>query len=358
VANLLRVLDDPTDVAALAGWLRSPHVGLSDNAIVAMGLHEQGFAGAWNDAAWAAPAADAPTLERARRLLPRLRQIAWQEPLPRALPGLYAELSLFPVLLAQPDGQVAVANLEKLAAKAGQFAGQGRHQFPDLLRWLTVAMELEVREGVAATAEEGGNTVRILTVHKSKGLEFPVVVLPDLGRSPRYDVPEVLLHPAVGLAPRLTDDEGEEVRSGLRDLAIDLDRQESEQEFRRLFYVAATRARDYLICAASQPRVGASGEAKPRATWLHWLFEACGADLAAPPATLTCGQISLPVRTAAPLAAAELRTAVREVAAVRLTPPAIVQVACPSAAVAELLRRTASLVGSGQPGSWRPAPAA
>ncbi|MDF2629437.1 MAG: Exodeoxyribonuclease [Symbiobacteriaceae bacterium] len=294
IENLLRVLDDPADAIALAGWLRSPHVGLSDDALVAMGLHEGGFLAAWAGAPGvmgvAVPPADAPLLARARRLLPRLRALAWQEPLPRLLPALYAELDLHPVLLAQPDGQSAVANLGKLAAMVSDFAGKGRHQFPDLLRWLRTARELEAREGLAAMAEEGGNSVRIMTVHKSKGLEFPVVVLPDIGRSQKADSPEIILHPQVGLAPKLLDDDGTEITSGLRNLAVDLNKQESEQEFRRLFYVAATRARDYLMLSAIQPR-SADG-----ATWLHWLCAAAGAEVGAPPAELVIGPVAVPVR--------------------------------------------------------------
>jgi ATP-dependent helicase/nuclease subunit A len=312
VENLLRVLDDPADGIALAGWLRSPHVGLSDNALAAMGLHPQGFLGAWSDSAFQATGLDRAVLERTRRLMPRLWQLAWQEPLPRLLPELYAELNLFPVLLAGQAGEAAIANLEKLAAKVNDFAGQGRHQFPDLLRWLRSAREAEAREGTAATEEEGGNSVRIMTVHKSKGLEFPVVVLPDIGRSQRSDAPEILLHPQVGLAPRLLDEAGEEVRTGLRDRALDLNQQESEAEFRRLFYVAVTRARDYLVLSAVQPKPAAEGNAP--ATWLHWLFAACGADVAAPPPVLTCGGIALPVRVA-DTAIMTPEAAVREIAA-------------------------------------------
>lgn len=359
IENLLRVLDVPTDAIALAGWLRSPHVGLSDDALVAMGLHEGGLLAAWVAPGPAVPLADAPLLARARRLLPRLRALAWQEPLPRLLPALYEELSLYPVLLAQPDGQSAVANLDKLAAMVGDFASLGRHQFPDLLRWLRTARELEAREGLAAMAEEGGNTVRIMTVHKSKGLEFPVVILPDIGRSQKSDAPEVILHPQIGLAPKLLDDDGAEIESGLRNLAVDLNKQESEQEFRRLFYVAATRARDYLILSAIQPK-SADG-----ATWLHWLFTAAEADVAAPPAELVIGPVTLPVRTVgeeapltgepSPEAMAEAEAAPTWPDADHLVPTPIAPTAPPAStptsaatlAVQRLLRQTAPFA---QPG--------
>ncbi|HYF76966.1 MAG TPA: UvrD-helicase domain-containing protein [Symbiobacteriaceae bacterium] len=355
IENLLRLLDDPTDATALAGWLRSPHVGLSDDGLVAMGLSEGGLLAAWaapapseSLAASGAPAqsgpavppADAPLLARARRLLPRLRALAWQEPLPRLLPALYEELGLYPVLLAQPEGQSAVANLEKLAAMVGNFASLGRHQFPDLLRWLRTARELEAREGLAAMAEEGGDSVRIMTVHKSKGLEFPVVVLPDISRSQRSDAPEIILHPQVGLAPKLLDDAGEEIPSGLRNLAVDLNKQESEQEFRRLFYVAATRARDYLILSAIQPK------SPDGATWLHWLFAAAAADLAAPPDELVVGPVAVPVRLVG-----EEGPALDEAEAAATRPAALTQsieVPPPTEALQVFLRQTAPFA---QPGA-------
>lgn len=323
VANLLHVLDNPANGVALLGWLRSPHIGLSDDAVAAMGLHPGGFLAAWTDPEFHAPGkADDTRLQRARWLVPLLQRLAWQEPLPRVLPALYEAVGIFPLLLAQPGGERQVANLAKLARQAAGFARQGRHQFSDLLRWLRIAMAQEAREGLAATGEEGGDTVGIMTVHKAKGLEFPVVVLPDLGRRTQTDRGALLMHPQVGLAPVLNDEGGEERPSALRERAKDLDRAEAAAEFRRLFYVAATRARDYLILSAGRVTRKSKAPGEWPDTWLHWLFAAAGADVAAPPAALHLGGITLPVVASVPAAAAvaPVRRLVDEHPELRLAP--------------------------------------
>lgn len=297
VSNLLAVLDNPADGIALLGVLRSPYVSLSDEAVYRMGQHRGGLAGALADAGLGLTGPDDAALEGARTLLTDLRRIVWQEPLPGVLPAVYAASGIYPVLLARPDGERRVANLEKLADRVRSFGASGRRQFADLLRWLRVCMGRSVREGLAATEDESGDTVRLMTVHQAKGVEFPAVCLPDLGRRQLRRSGAFLLEPGTGLAPVLRDAGGGERRTALREAARRADEAADGAEFRRQFYVAATRARDFLLLSGRPAPTAADN---PPETWLQWLADACGADLAASPGRVDFGGVTAVVTAPAP----------------------------------------------------------
>ncbi len=98
-------------------------------------------------------------------------------------------------------------------------------------------------------ALEAGNAVSLLTVHAAKGLEWPVVILADLGWTPPNGQPNVLFSPERGVA-LLPDEDGVAPPVAYRVLARERQAREAE-EARRVLYVALTRARDHLILSAS-----------------------------------------------------------------------------------------------------------
>jgi ATP-dependent helicase/nuclease subunit A len=111
---------------------------------------------------------------------------------------------------------------------------------------------------VARPALRARGAVALLTVHAAKGLEWPVVVLADLGGRGRGDAPDVLLDPSVGVALRARDQDGE---GATYRLARRTRTEEERAEARRLAYVAFTRARDVLIVSDRGGRLAGLGEA-------------------------------------------------------------------------------------------------
>ncbi len=111
------------------------------------------------------------------------------------------------------------------------------------------------REDEAATTDEAGEAVRLMTIHQAKGLEFPIVVLPDLNRKPPASRAPITFQPDLGpiLKPP-EDDSIVESREGGESLGYLLQKQielrEEETEALCLFYVATTRARDALVLSA------------------------------------------------------------------------------------------------------------
>ena len=153
-------------------------------------------------------------------------------------------------VLSRPTGEARFANVRKMARLAAEFETREGRDLRGFLDFLAARAEGEA-EAQAATAAEGHDGVRILTVHNAKGLEFEVVAVPDLARS--------LL--AGGRAPLLVVGREEEPRVGLQlrrlgTAAINLfdygslceeARERDAEEGLRLFHVAATRAKQRLI---------------------------------------------------------------------------------------------------------------
>src|SRR5690606_35198219 len=127
-------------------------------------------------------------------------------------------------------------NLDKLLADA---QSSGTVNVRDFLEYRTTRNDAGAREGEAPAEAQGA--VRLMTIHKSKGLEFPVVVLADATRTTTNRSNPVYLLPEVGLSIKL------EPEPILYRLSKQLDAQQNEAESGRLLYVAMTRAKEKLI---------------------------------------------------------------------------------------------------------------
>ncbi|HEX8323918.1 MAG TPA: helicase-exonuclease AddAB subunit AddA [Tepidisphaeraceae bacterium] len=148
-----------------------------------------------------------------------------------------------------PDGEQRVANLTDLHERARAF---DRFRRPTLSRFLHYLATLEEQAdlGMPSLAVTEQKAVRILSVHKSKGLEFPVVVIPDLGKdfNLRDAADTLLVDDAVGIGLRVVDIEREAHYPSLASTVAQFEiRRRSLAEELRVLYVAATRAREHLI---------------------------------------------------------------------------------------------------------------
>jgi ATP-dependent helicase/nuclease subunit A len=95
-----------------------------------------------------------------------------------------------------------------------------------------------------------------MTIHASKGLEWPVVVVADLTRKSPSDSSQVRFDPDLGLAFQLADEEGDKQKSALYTLLEYRKREAEKEENKRVLYVALTRARDHLILTAAGSKGG------------------------------------------------------------------------------------------------------
>ena len=264
---LLLALCDPWDRFASAAVLRSPLGGLSDDALVlleAQGKLELGRHGAGCTAAL--PARDAAALDRIGRLVRRLAREVDRLGPAAVLRHAIDALDLRTIWAAASNGEQRLANVEKLLRLLEERQGLGAlAAAEEILARGEDPRDREAPADVAAFADS--RAVRILTVHASKGLEFPVVVLPELGAGEKPDTSAVFFERERGLAVKPTDPLGDRLVDEHAQEVLDALASRRNAESRRLFYVAVTRARDLLVLCGEKGSRGAG-------TWRALLDEA------------------------------------------------------------------------------------
>lgn len=277
--NLLAALHNPLDNLALASIMRSPLFNLSDDALLALRLLVDGAGErlplwyAMQQAAGSAgvvPVDEQPLLQFAVTILQDLLGLARRVTISELLREALDMTGYLAVLSGLPDGDRRRGNVEKLVEKAQTSGYVTLSSFTQYLRDMS---EREVREGEALL--DAGDAVTLMTVHVSKGLEFPHVILVDTSSiASRPDTLPVMVDPQYGLVCRVVDHgEGGLVSTFAYRSAKRLAQLRETAERRRLLYVAATRAQDYLLVSGN-----ISGKNTEKG-WLGWLLEALDLEL-------------------------------------------------------------------------------
>ncbi len=255
--SLLKIVDNPCQDIPLAAVLRSPLVGLNEEQLAEIRLSE-GKNTDFHTAARAAVKGGLPgTSRRLRRFFRRLDD--WRDKVRRVklapfIADIYRESGYLDYVAGLPDGAQRQANLRALFERARQFdrfSRQGLFRFLQFIEQLrTSGKDL----GAAGALGEKENVVRIMSIHKAKGLEFPVVFVCDLGKEFNFqDTKEdVLLHRRLGMGPLIVKTEKRLRYPSLPYLALSLQTEaETRAEEMRILYVALTRAREKLVLVGS-----------------------------------------------------------------------------------------------------------
>ena len=247
---LLKILDNPRQDIPLLTVLHSPIFGLSSARLLEM--KTRGEAEGFYDCLLALAGEEDVAAFLAR--LEGWRQAADRLTVEELLQKLYRETRYFDYVGATPGGFLRQANLRLLQEMAAQAAAAGVQSLFAFLRYWERLAEKNPQAGGAAALPAGSQVVRILSIHRSKGLEFPVVVVAGLGKkmNRRDTQAPLLLHPEAGLAADVTDVELRLRTRGISKalLARQLAREALSEEL-RVLYVALTRAREKLILTGS-----------------------------------------------------------------------------------------------------------
>jgi len=360
VCALLATIANPLDDQALFGALASPACGAAPDTLWLLRAAAGRRRHVWPALEHAVGAGEAeleeperlrqipdPELELLRRFattIAALRERGARLPLAGLIEAAVTATGYDLAVLMRPAGEARFANVRKLMRLATEFEAREGRDLRGLLDFLAARAESDA-EAQAATAAEGHDGVRIMTVHNAKGLEFDVVAVPDLSRSLLAGARPPLLTLGREEPPRV----GMQLRrlgSGavnLYDYAALCEeaKERDSEEGLRLFHVAATRARRRLILSGIvKPEPGRA--TKPSTPVVERLVEALGvardadSEVAVPApeprpgleADFGAAEIAVRVNLPSPEHAAELREMRRDGAAERplgVGPPPLVE---------------------------------
>ncbi len=285
VLSLLAAVADPSDAVALAALLRSPFFAIDDDTLWRL---------AWPDGEararltrrfragddFADLPGQAPALRRARDLLLRLRRLRSRATIAELLEEALAATDFEAVCLTQFQGAQKVANVRKLIELARDFERRRLFTLRDFVRTVRELTDGEPRAPEAQLVAEQDDVVRLMTIHQAKGLEFPVVVLVDLGRKLETDNDTTVLDDDLGVIVAPAAGAG---LHPLRHARLEAYRRRavdrSRAEHARLLYVACTRARDQLVLLEGRgdPRYLTAGRGDEY-VWCHQVWDLLGRE--------------------------------------------------------------------------------
>ncbi|MEK6301538.1 MAG: UvrD-helicase domain-containing protein [Acidobacteriota bacterium] len=289
--QLLRFLDNKTDEVALAAVLRSPICGLSDDALLALrcaplqakalehdrllrrnGVRPLLDAIDHHELIDLIDASDRAALNHAKALLGDLSLRVKRSRLSELLRFAIDASEYRIVAAANFDGAGRLANIEKLLTLAERFEQSGAYLIRDFVRFVQEFEEAGGRES-EGQLDDSADAVRLMSIHQSKGLEFPLVIIPDLHRLPDNRREWWALDRHRGLTLKVPDGRGRLVAGCAAAAFVERAKRREEFESMRLLYVAATRAKDRLILSGA-----AKDLSSLRGSWLGWVSKALGLD--------------------------------------------------------------------------------
>lgn len=257
---VLHAIENPHDSLAVVSAMRCPIFGHSDENLV-------GHAGARRSWLYLDGSAGRGTpFEKDFVLLASLHRQRNARSVAATLEDLFEQTGALSLFYLKPDGEQRAANLLKAIDFARTHETIGGTTFGSFARWLAEMASEEREEGEAPLSEEAdldvqdkaADAVRISTVHKAKGLEFPMVILCDPSGRPKPGSPPVIVErtndaktqaPGSRMEFALGGGDRRYVSTGY-EAAEGREKQRIEAERLRLLYVATTRARDYLVIPA------------------------------------------------------------------------------------------------------------
>lgn len=253
ILNFLKVLNNPLQDIPLFGVLRSPVADFSDREIAALRAGRGKEKLYYSLKAYVQEGEDAVLLRKCERFLDwftHFRDYVSYLPIHRLIGQFLEETGYLYTVSALPGGEQRRANVEMLITKAEKFEKTSYFGLFHFLRYMEQVEKYEIDYGEASLQDENADTVRIMSIHKSKGLEFPVCFV--CGLSKRFNMQDtakpVIVDMDYGIGLDYVDISSR-IRAGTLKksvLALRLQRDSLGEEL-RVLYVAMTRAKEKLI---------------------------------------------------------------------------------------------------------------
>lgn len=250
--SFLQVIDNPRQDVPLIAVLRSPLFGFVPDELAA--LRSQQRTGDFYDALLLSEDGHSKAF---LAVLRSLRDGAAHLSVRELLSEIYRKCNVLGIFGAMHRGAERKDNLLAFLELSEDFARAGRQGLFDFVR--TLREQLASGEAAAMQTTHASSGVRIMSIHKSKGLEFPVVILSDLARrfSNMDFQSSVLVHPQLGLGPVCVDAQRHIQYPTIARQALERTlRREAKAEELRVLYVAMTRAKEKLVMVHTQANAG------------------------------------------------------------------------------------------------------
>jgi len=269
-SNLLGLLDYSADSLAYVSVLRSPLAGLSDSGLLTLCVSDKGdrldparFIRSGEPPPVFALDEDAQRFETFRDRFKQWKAARDRMTISELIETIISQTGYGAVMTSRFNGEQYLGNIFKLIELARTFEMDGSRGLKDFVVRLKSMLAKEPGEAKADISGGDRDVVKIMTIHQSKGLEFPVVIIADIASSIKSRTGRISFHPEGGLGLQHYDLASGKWYSGpIFRNGADREKFDRGQELIRLLYVAMTRARDRLVF---------SGAAKRKGLWQSWI---------------------------------------------------------------------------------------
>ena len=248
--SLLQIVDNPNQDIPLLSVMMSPVYGFTADEMAEIRVRERSGK-LYPAAVKAAQSGNGKAVDFLRQV-ESFRTLSASMPSDRLIRTVFEKTGLFEMVQAMPNGELRLANLRLLLRYAKNYEASGYNGLNGFLRFLGRLRRNNGDLSAAASLTESANVVRVMSIHHSKGLEFPVCIVAGCAHRFNRESPSVLLHPELGLGARLRDGEtGVRYNTMPRDaVSLEMTRDDMSEEL-RVLYVAMTRAKEKLVLVAT-----------------------------------------------------------------------------------------------------------
>ena len=248
--SILKVIDNPIQDVPLLAVMLSPMFGFTPDDLSEIRVAERSVP-MYFAVKKCAELGD-KKCEKFLRELAYYRRLASTQPSDKLIQHVYDRTGYAAVVQAMRDGHLRLNNLRLLLEYARNYEASGYKGLAGFIRFIERLEEQKADLSSSNSLSEGANVVKVMSIHRSKGLEFPVCFLANCSRKFNKDVGEILMHPELGPAVKLLDRElMRKYTTFQRDaVKLDLDKRAMSEEL-RVLHVAMTRAKEKLIMVST-----------------------------------------------------------------------------------------------------------
>ena len=244
IINALKSISNPYDTISSIGFLRGPMVGLSDNTIfwllkdIEFNLHNTISSYTLNQFRDLSQD-EIDKIKKAKDLLDYCYSIKDICSISYLLDKILEKTNFIEAHLLEHNGKQSLANIYKFIDIVNSYENSNMESLEDFIDYIEILKNDNESEGTIESEES--DVVKLLTIHKSKGLQFPVVIIPEMSKDIRNIHPRFLFNKDIGIGIKTND-----IRGIYDSIKVDLDERDKEER-KRILYVAMTRAEKMLI---------------------------------------------------------------------------------------------------------------